>query len=514
MRELLVHDPRRVGDYALLGRLGRGAMGTVYLARSPGGRLVAVKVARGELAQDPEFRLRFRQEIEMARAVGGFWTAAVVGADPDADRPWLATEYVPGPTLTEAVRAGGPLPEPALRALLAGLAEALAAIHTAGLVHRDLKPSNVLLAEDGPRVIDFGIAKAVRSVGVTATGVLFGTPGYLSPEQISGGVVGPPSDVFALGAVLVYAATGTGPFGNGEVASLLYRAVHTGPDLDGVPGELRPVVSRCLNSRAEARPTPADLLAEVGHGSTGQWLPPTVQTLVERHQTEFLKPVTPRTPTLVQRVEEAAGERLPRPRKPEPVVPKPVPAVPAVAAPVVPAAARARPVPAAVDHLRVRTSRGMPLLWSLVAGVGVVAALGVTARASKAGYDGVAAIGLVLSAVLALSAARSLWRAVVVRPSSVVITSTGLAISSKHGNHHLTWLEISRVRVVGDKGKPWLVVWPHPDRPLGKRHSRRHGGYRVHPVAHHHGKTRRSRDILELRSTLERHAGRAYDPTP
>ncbi|WP_157440521.1 protein kinase domain-containing protein [Actinokineospora inagensis] len=276
MRDLVVGDPRTVGDYAVLGRLGRGAMGTVYLGRSPGGRLVAVKVARAGLAEDPDFRARFRNEIAMARAVGGFWTAAVVAADPDADRPWLATEYVAGPTLTEVVRASGPLPEPVLRALLAGLAEALTAIHTAGLVHRDLKPSNVLLAADGPRVIDFGIAKALHGTAMTATGVLFGTPGYLSPEQISGHEVGPPSDVFALGAVIVYAAAGQGPFGEAEPHALLYRAVHTGPNLTGVPSALRPVLSRCLNTRPELRPTTAELIEESGC----TWLPGTASSVV------------------------------------------------------------------------------------------------------------------------------------------------------------------------------------------------------------------------------------------
>ncbi|PWW54871.1 serine/threonine-protein kinase [Actinokineospora spheciospongiae] len=292
MRRVEVEDPQRIGNYAIRARLGQGAMGTVYLGLSPGGRSVALKVVRAELARDREFRDRFRQEIDSARAVGGFWTAAVVDADPAAEQPWLATEYVPGPTLAEAVERHGPLPEPALLRLTAGLAEALAAIHAAGLLHRDLKPSNVLLAADGPRVIDFGIAKAVHAAsGVTGTGIVVGTPGFLSPEQIEAGEVGPASDVFALGSVLVHAAAGRGPFGDFGLATTLYKIVHGQPDLDGVPARLRGIASRCLDPRPEARPTPGDLLAEIGHPEHAEWLPPAVRDLVEEHRTRMLAPV-------------------------------------------------------------------------------------------------------------------------------------------------------------------------------------------------------------------------------
>ncbi|MGH3881199.1 MAG: serine/threonine-protein kinase, partial [Actinophytocola sp.] len=256
MQALGTSDPTKIGEYAVLGRLGHGAMGRVFLARSPGGRPVAVKVIRSELADDEGFRERFRREVAAMRTVGGFWTAAVVDADPDG--MWLATEYVPGPTLLTAVTSHGPLPVPALRRLVAGLAEALRAIHATGLVHRDLKPANVLLAGDGPRVLDFGIAKALQGVDLTATGVFIGTPGFLSPEQIEGRDATPASDVFALGAVLAFAATGAGPFGSGEVPGLLYRAMHTDPDLAGVPAELRPLVERCLVRDPDARPAPAD----------------------------------------------------------------------------------------------------------------------------------------------------------------------------------------------------------------------------------------------------------------
>ncbi|OLR92148.1 serine/threonine-protein kinase [Actinokineospora bangkokensis] len=292
MRTSEVGGPERIGGYAVRARLGEGAMGAVFLATSPGGRRVAIKVVHPELARDPGFRERFRHEIASVRAVGGFWTAAVVDADPDAPLPWLATEYVPGPTLADAVERHGPLPEAALLRLAAGLAEALAAIHAAGLLHRDLKPSNVLLAADGPRVIDFGIAKAVHDRGgVTGTGMVVGTPGYLSPEQIEGTEVGPPSDVFALGSVLVHAATARVPFGDTSLANSLYRIVHGQPDLDGVPQRVRVIAARCLNPRPELRPTPVDLLEEFGHPEHAEWLPEPVREFVEEHRTRMLAPI-------------------------------------------------------------------------------------------------------------------------------------------------------------------------------------------------------------------------------
>ncbi len=254
-------------------------MGTVYLGQSSDGRQVAVKVARAELADDPRFRERFRREVQMARAVGGTGTAAVLDADTRAPRPWMATEYVPGPTLQEAVERHGPLPEHNVRRLAEGLAEALTAIHAAGLVHRDLKPSNVLLGADGPRVIDFGISRAMEHTALTETGMVFGTPGFLSPEQITGQEVGCPSDVFALGAVLVYAATGRGPFGEGPTATLLYRAAHGEPDLDGLPKSLRPLVQRCMHRDPAKRPEPGEvtrLLAQFAKPPTAK--PPAPMT--------------------------------------------------------------------------------------------------------------------------------------------------------------------------------------------------------------------------------------------
>ncbi|CAM5642890.1 MULTISPECIES: serine/threonine-protein kinase [Streptomyces] len=254
-----VNLPERIGGYIVERELGAGGMGTVYLARSRGGRAVAVKVARPELAGDPHFRERFRAEVAAARSVGGFHTAPVVDADPDAAAPWLATAYIPGPTLSALLEAEGPMDEARLRRLGAALAEALAAIHGCGLVHRDLKPGNIIMAPDGPRVLDFGIARALESTRLTATGTAFGTPGFLAPEQAQGQEVDGAADVFALGAVLVAAAGGSA-FGAGTPMGLMYRSVHEPPDLDAVPEELRPVLAACLAKAPEERPAPADLL--------------------------------------------------------------------------------------------------------------------------------------------------------------------------------------------------------------------------------------------------------------
>ena len=267
-------DPARVGPYRLLGRLGAGGMGQVFLARSAGGRLVAVKVIRPELASDSGFRARFAREITVARQVSGLFTAVVVDADVTGDVPWLATGYVAGPSLDDAVKNQGPLPVDSVLTLAAGLAEGLQAIHATGLVHRDLKPSNVLLAEDGPRVIDFGISRAAEASVLTQTGTVMGSPGFMSPEQAEGRQVGAASDVFSLGAVLAFAATGEGPFGAGFTPALMYRVVHHQPDTSRLPSELRSLVHRCLAKDPAERPAPAALLAELGAGQLdAEWLP-------------------------------------------------------------------------------------------------------------------------------------------------------------------------------------------------------------------------------------------------
>jgi len=285
MKALAADDPRVIGEYRLRGRIGSGGMGRVYLGLSPAGRAVAVKVVQPNLAQDTEFLRRFQQEVALAKAVSGIYTAPVVASGLDEDPPWLATAFVPGPSLAQVVTDHGPLSEASLWPLLGGLVEALAAIHACGVVHRDLKPANVLLATDGPRVIDFGISRAADGISLTATGVVFGTPGYVSPEQAEGKPSGPASDMFALGCVIAYAARGVGPFGVGTAASVLYRVVHSAPDLDpiaagpgtpavpGVPGRLREVLAACLAKDPAARPTPQSLSGVIATGIRGSGVP-------------------------------------------------------------------------------------------------------------------------------------------------------------------------------------------------------------------------------------------------
>ncbi|MFF7126330.1 MULTISPECIES: protein kinase domain-containing protein [unclassified Streptomyces] len=249
----------RIGGYLVERKLGEGGMGTVFLARTRGGRAVALKVAKAELAADPVFRERFRSEVEAARTVGGFHTAPVVDADVDGDPLWLATAYIPGPTLAARLAAQGAMDEQQLRSLAAALAEALESIHSRGLVHRDLKPGNIIMAEDGPRVLDFGIARAVESTRLTATGTAFGTPGFLAPEQALGNDVTGAADVFALGAVLVAAAGGSA-WGEGTPMGLMYRSVHEPPNVSAVPAALVDLVSACLAKDPADRPTPTGLL--------------------------------------------------------------------------------------------------------------------------------------------------------------------------------------------------------------------------------------------------------------
>ncbi len=272
MRELQPGDPQLIGPYRLRGRLGAGGMGRVYLGLSPGGRAVAVKVIRADLAQDAEFRARFRREVGVARRVSGLFTAPVIDADVESPVPWLATAYVRGPSLADAVSEHGPLPAASVLVLARGLAEGLSAIHAAGVVHRDLKPANVLLAEDGPRLIDFGISRAVEASALTHTGLVVGSPGFMSPEQAEGREVGPSSDVFSLGAVLAFAATGQGPFGSGSTPALVYRVVYCVPQLDLVPAEVRPLIDRCLAKDPARRPTADDLLSGAAQPAAG-WLP-------------------------------------------------------------------------------------------------------------------------------------------------------------------------------------------------------------------------------------------------
>ncbi|MCX4989250.1 MULTISPECIES: serine/threonine protein kinase [unclassified Streptomyces] len=294
MQPLGVDEPTVVGPYRLLGRLGSGGMGRVYLGRSAGGRTVAVKIVHPHFALDEEFRARFRREVDAARRVGGAWTAPVLDADPEAPVPWVATGYAAGPSLTGAVADGGPLPVHSARVLGAGLAEALAAVHALGLVHRDVKPSNVLLTLDGPLLIDFGIARATDgTASLTSTGVSVGSPGYMSPEQILGKGVTGAADVFSLGAVLAYAATGEPPFPGDSSASLLYKVVHEEPRLDSLDGELRELVASCLAKEPAARPTPGEVAVRLAPQGAARlvsagWLPGSLVEQVSRSAVQLL----------------------------------------------------------------------------------------------------------------------------------------------------------------------------------------------------------------------------------
>ncbi|MFD0415047.1 serine/threonine-protein kinase [Streptomyces sp. NPDC127108] len=278
---LSADDPRELGGYRLHARLGAGGMGVVYLAHTPGGRPIALKAVRDELAADPEFRRRFAHEVASARGIHGLFTAQVVDSGVDAPTPWLATAYVPGLSLQQVVQRHGPLPVRTVLLLVAGIAEALQAIHRSGVVHRDLKPGNVLIAADGPRVIDFGIARAADATGLTGTGLRIGTAAYMAPEQATGLAVTPATDVFALGTLVAYVSGGALPFGSGPESAALYRVVHEDPDLAAVPLDLHDLVGRCLAKRPEDRPSPGELIAAVhAHpavggrpGFTEGWLP-------------------------------------------------------------------------------------------------------------------------------------------------------------------------------------------------------------------------------------------------
>lgn len=247
-------DPQELGGYQLLGRIGAGGMGVVYLAETRTGRKLALKAILKEFVQDPEFRTRFRREAAAAMKVRGRYLATLIDADPDGTQPWLAVEYVEGPALTAVVQAQGPLPEPDVRRVLAGVAEALRAVHQVGIVHRDLKPSNILIGQDGPFVIDFGIAQASDSTSLTRTGLKVGTPSFMAPEQIRGSIATPAADIWALGAVALYAATGQRAFGEGDTTVVYYRVVHEEPDLSACPAWLLPLVRACLDKDPEARP--------------------------------------------------------------------------------------------------------------------------------------------------------------------------------------------------------------------------------------------------------------------
>jgi hypothetical protein len=306
MEPLSADDPRMIGEFRLHARLGAGGMGQVYLGFSPAGRAVAIKVVHPQLARDQEFIQRFGREVAAARAVSGMYTAPVVGSGLNDTPPWLATAFVPGPPLAAVVARYGALPEAAVWRLAAGLAEALRAVHAAGLVHRDLKPANVLLADDGPHVIDFGISRAFQGTQLTSAGMVVGTPGYMSPEQAEGAPSGPPSDVFSLGCVLAYTATGSPPFGEGSAASILYRVVRGEPDLGKVPASLRELIEPCLRKDPAQRPDLSQLtsmIAALGPAtavSLGSFWPEAVARVIATEQAS-------QTPAGLTPPEQAAG---------------------------------------------------------------------------------------------------------------------------------------------------------------------------------------------------------------
>ncbi|MFJ9719335.1 serine/threonine-protein kinase [Streptomyces sp. NPDC101213] len=344
-RPLESGDPASVAGYRLAARLGAGGMGTVYLSYTPGGHPIALKTIRPELGEDPEFRRRFRQEVQAAQRVQGLYTAPVIDYDTEGERPWLATAYVAGPSLASAVGEHGPLPAESVLLLLAGMAEALSVIHRADIVHRDLKPSNVLLASDGPRVIDFGIARAADATALTGTGVSIGTPSFMSPEQGAGKRVTAASDVFALGQVAVFAARGTGAYGDGPSHAVLYRIVHEEPDLDGLPEHLG-FVARCFAKDPAERPSPAEIIALCQEASptplrqSGSWLPEAIAAqITQRVSASAALAAAPAVPTPT--VPATPADPTPPPHTPHPHTPAstPVHAAPTTAAPQVPTTA-------------------------------------------------------------------------------------------------------------------------------------------------------------------------------
>jgi ABC-type transport system substrate-binding protein len=419
MEPLAAGDPESIGVYRLHARLGQGGMGRVYLGFSPAGRAVAVKIVRPELAKDAGFRRRFHTEVEAARRVSGAYTAPVIAAGPDDDPPWMATLFVPGPSLDDVVAAHGPLPLEASWKLAAGLIEAIQAVHGSGLVHRDLKPANVLLAEDGPRVIDFGISRALDGTQATGTNLVIGTAPFMSPEQAEGATVTPASDVFSLGAVIAFAATGAAPFGGGSTPSVLYRIVHAEPDIGGIPGGLRELVASCLVKepiRRPGLPTLTEMIrstAPAANISATSFWPGPVVSAIQAYKLTFAAVAEPGAPLpadlvadpreAVKPPEAAPPREIPKPREathPKKPAPRPDTELDAArtrtvvrpsrdtpASPSDVTAPRARPGPPSPP--RVRSRRLSTLKW--VAGavaIIVAAAVGTTVAMSGATSSG------------------------------------------------------------------------------------------------------------------------------
>jgi serine/threonine protein kinase len=345
-------DPAVVGGYRLAAVLGTGGMGKVYLSYTPGGRPIAIKVIRPEFSEDPEFRRRFQREVQAAQRVQGLYTAPVIDSDTDGAQPWLATAYVPGPSLAHAVAQHGALPLRSVLLLSVGVAEALHVIHGAGIVHRDLKPANVLLASDGPRVIDFGIARAAETTALTGTGVSVGTPSFMAPEQAAAGTVTPATDIFALGQIAAFAAIGSPAYGEGSSHAVLYRIVHEDPDLSRVPAELLPLVTRCLTRDQDGRPSLTEVI-ELCHEISPEplrqgedWLPQSVAgSITERLQLPEPAKTPPPQPTAAPTPTPTAFSPQPLPQQPPPAQQPPPPHPPAQYAPHQPAPGPAHPHP-------------------------------------------------------------------------------------------------------------------------------------------------------------------------
>ncbi|MFJ1745351.1 serine/threonine-protein kinase [Streptomyces sp. NPDC088116] len=340
-RALEAGDPPTIAGYRISARLGEGGMGKVYLSYTPGGRPVAIKVIRPDFAGDPEFRRRFKLEVRAAERVQGLFTAPVIDSDTDGPSPWLATAYVPGPSVHAAVVEHGPLPVSAVLLMVAGIAEALQVIHSAGIVHRDLKPSNVLLAVDGPRVIDFGIARATDATSLTGSGVTIGTPAFMSPEQASGTSCTAASDIFALGQVAAFAGIGNPAFGEGASHAVLYRIVHEAPNLTGLPAELRELVERCLAKDPDGRPSLTEIIDMCREASPGtqlrrsdDWLPTPVNDDIDRREAAPAPPHTP-PPATEPSAARPAGSPAPPVGPPTPPVPTQLDAAHLHAAPTV-----------------------------------------------------------------------------------------------------------------------------------------------------------------------------------
>lgn len=348
MKRLEDTDPVTVGRYRTIAELGRGGMGRVLLSSAPDGRLVALKQVGAQFVEDEGFRARFRREVEASRKVSGAYTSAIIDADADAPEPWLTSVFVPGPSLQQAVTAVGALPEESVLRMTAGLTSALNDIHRVGLVHRDLKPSNVLLADDGPRVIDFGIARAADSDGkseLTTAGWLVGSPGFMSPEQAEGAALDSASDIFSLGTVLVMACTGACPFTGPSLPQTLYNVVHTHPDLSGLPAKVRPIAARCLAKDPADRPSAAELRDSLGTLAPAPrpW-PLEIHELIAEQQAEIarlrgeLRMRQPVSKPAARVVGKHAPSHTVRPVRPlEPVSPAGPATAPAPATPPVPA---------------------------------------------------------------------------------------------------------------------------------------------------------------------------------